>query len=508
MTISNLLENSAKIHSRRKALIFNKKVYTYKKLNALSNQFARLYHTKYNFTKKTTVGILLNNCPQYIINIFSIIKTGAVLIPVNRFLTAREIQYIISDCNISYLISSTDFNGHFENLQKNCSSLKKILLVDEPNSIKEKNTSTINQIDSFSEKNLNTAIDDNDIAVIIYTSGTTGYPKGAMLSHKNLLANVKSCSTLVRVVKSDRLLLALPMFHSFTFTVCVLMPIANGACIIGLSSIQPFKDVLRNILFHRVTIFIGIPKIYDILSEKTIPWYIKIILKIRVCFSGSAPLCAQTLNNFKQNIKLILLEGYGLSEASPVVAVNPPFGEQKAGSVGLPIQGVKIKIVDDKMNELPIGQAGEILVKGDNVMLGYYNKPKATEETMRNGWLKTGDIGKLDNEGYLYIVDRQKNMILSQGMNIYPREIEEAILRNNSVAETAVIGINDKKHGETAVAFIVLKENKTLTKKELQNFCKEHLARYKCPRKFIFLEKLPRSGIGKILKKDLLDVIK
>ena len=381
-------------------------------------------------------------------------------------------------------------------------------MLDDENSVKEKTTSTIHKTSDFSEKNLDIKINDSDTAVIVYTSGTTGYPKGAMLSHNNLIANVKSCSSFIKVVKKDKFLLALPMFHSFTFTACILMPLANGASIIALFSIQPFKEVLKNILLHGVTVFIGIPKLYDILSEKKVPWFIKIFLRIRTCISGSAPLSGQTLENFKKNIKLTLLEGYGLSEAAPVVAVNPLFGVQKAGSVGIPVPGVKVKIVDKDMNELPVGQPGEILVKGKNVMLGYYNKPEETKEIIIDGWLRTGDIGKLDKEGYIYIVDREKNMILSQGMNIYPREIEETILMHNAVEETAVIGIQDDKLNEIPIAFIVIKPNQSLGRKEILDFCKERLARYKCPRKFIFLEKLPRSGVGKILKNELLDIVK
>lgn len=509
MNIAEFLENSARKFPKRKVLIFNTRSFRYTEFNLRVNQYANLFKTC-GIGKGAHVGILLNNCPEYIMSVFALFKIGAVVIPINRFLTTREISYIISDCGITCLISSVDFNEHFDQLLATCSSLKKVFL---QNLTQESSIASGNQcvclhdkVDTCSSEFTMEKTADTDVAVIIYTSGTTGYPKGAMLSHKNLCSNVLTCTGEISVVPSDNLLLILPMFHSFTFTVCILMPVASGACIIGLSSVKPFSRVLKAILFRRVTICIFIPKIYDMLSEKKIPFFIRPFLKIRLCISGSAPLSVTTLTNFKNNVRLPLLEGYGLSEASPVVSLNPP-GNERAGSIGLPISGVSVKIVDDEMRELPCGEVGEIAVKGDNVMLGYYKKPEETAETIRNGWLRTGDLGKMDSEGFIYVVDRKKNMILVQGMNVYPREIEEVLLSHPAVDETAVIGIEDKKHGEIPIAFVVLKPFKIVSQKDLNTFCRDRLAAYKCPRKIIFLEKLPRSPVGKILKTELIGAL-
>jgi len=505
MNLACLIENSARDFARKKAMVFDKKIYRYKGLNETINRYARLLLEKFEIKKGAHIGILLNNSPEYIILSLAVIKTGATLIPINRFLSAREINYIIKDSDMSFLISSSEFKNHFSELVT-CPDLKNILLTDIPVTC-EKTSLIPSDIGSFSSENLNANISENDPAIIIFTSGTTGYPKGAMLSHKNLVSNVLSCTQAINVTNKDRLLLALPMFHSFTFTVCILMPLAKGATIIGLPSIKPFSLVLKSILLNRITIFICIPKVYDIISEKKLPFFLRPFINIRLCISGSAPLSATTLQKFKKNIKLPLLEGYGLSETSPVVSVNPIFGEQKPGSVGLPVKGVEVKIFDDNLNELPLGESGEIAVKGDNVMIGYYKKPADTAEVLKNGWLLTGDIGKLDEDGYIYILDRKKDMILMQGMNIYPREIEEAILCHPYVEETAVVGIKDENHGEIPIAFIVLKEGRKLTNKEIAKFCREKLAAYKCPRKYLFLDKLPRSSVGKVLKKDLINIL-
>lgn len=508
MIIPDILEHNARNFSKRKALIFQKNTYTYDQLNTQANRYAHAFRELYYIDKKHNVGILLTNCPQYIFSIFATLKTGATIIPINRFLTAHEIEYIINDCGISYLISGDEFTDFFSHLLKKCPSLKKILVV-EHNFHTDPHIDNIEKvIDTFPGTDLSVKSDENDVAVIIYTSGTTGFPKGAMLTHKNIIANAVSCTDVIDVTKYDRLLLALPMFHSFTFTVCIMMTLYKGATIVGLPSIKPFSQVLKAIILHRVTLFIGIPKIYDILSERSIPFFIRPFIRVRACISGSAPLSAKTLENFGKNIGIPLLEGYGLSEASPVVSVNPLHGERKAGSVGVCVPDVEVKIMDDEGNEAPLGDSGEICVRGPNVMTGYYNREQETAESFYDEWLRTGDVGKIDEQGYLYILDRKKNMILVQGMNVYPREIEEVILTHPAVEECAVVGLDDTKHGEIPAACIVVKSDKKLTRKELLLFLRKRIAAYKYPRKVFFLDSLPRSGVGKILKHELLNIIK
>ncbi|NQU11347.1 AMP-binding protein, partial [bacterium] len=356
------------------------------------------------------VAILLRNCPEYIHLLLAILKSGATAVPVNSFLKPPEVQHIASDCQVTCLISSTDFAETTARL------------------------SGIRCLDLDDLRRVAPAVDPrwppvaaDDLAVIIYTSGTTGKPKGAMLSHANIAANVASCIDALGGTDRDRVALLLPMFHSFMLTVCICTPLCLGAGIVLIRSVSPFKAALREMIRNRATIFIGIPQIFQALAQSPIPFYVHWLLRFRLAISGAAPLPRETLDAFSRKMRFPLLEGYGLSEAAPVVCINPVRGVRKPGSVGLPLAGVAVKIFDDQDRELPLGQVGEIVVRGPNVMRGYYNQPEATAESLRNGWLHTGDLGRQDDDGYTYIVDRRKEMLLVRGLNVYPREIEEVL---------------------------------------------------------------------------------
>ncbi|HIE58717.1 MAG TPA: long-chain-fatty-acid--CoA ligase, partial [Hydrogenothermaceae bacterium] len=342
-----------------------------------------------------------------------------------------------------------------------------------------------------------------DIAVIIYTSGTTGKPKGVMLSYKNVFSNIVNIAKLVSLSHKDRFIVYLPMFHTFTLTATVLLPLYIGAPIVVIKSIFPFSNILKQVLLKRVTIFMGVPEVYNALSKAKLPWYFMWFNKLRAFVSGGAPLPEVTLKKMREKFpKVPLLEGYGLSEASPVVSFNR-LEKQKPLSVGLPLPDYDVKIVNDELIEVPTGEVGEIIVKGDNIMKGYYKNPEATEQTIINGWLLTGDLGYIDEEGFLYIVDRKKDLIISKGINIYPREIEEEIAKHPAVEAVAIVGKKDEIHGEIPVAFIQLKEDEELTVSELKSFLKDKLANYKIPKHFYFLEELPKNATGKVLKRVL-----
>jgi long-chain acyl-CoA synthetase len=318
-----------------------------------------------------------------------------------------------------------------------------------------------------------------------------------------LLSNVRDGSKAIEIVPKDKFLLFLPMFHSFTFTVCVLIPISLGATIILLGSVKSLEEIKRAILFDRVTVFIGVPAVFNVLASKKFPKILKYIHAIKFFVSGSAPLPAPVIAKIEEIFGSPLCEGYGLSEASPVVSVNPRFGVRKVGSVGLPLPNVQVKIVDDEFKEKPIGEVGELAVKGPNVMQGYYNMPEATAKTLVDGWLLTGDIAKIDQDGYVYIVDRKKDMLLVRGINVYPREIEEVLYTHPNIQECAVIGVPDEAKGEVPKAFIVVKEGATLSEREVRDFCKENLATYKIPKHIEFRPSLPKNATQKIMKRDL-----
>jgi long-chain acyl-CoA synthetase len=440
----------------------------------------------YGVSRGDRVGILLKNCPEFIFTLYATLKSGATVVPINNFLKAPEIQHIADDCRIKCLITSSEFDETISKLQGfGAISLQEL------------------------ERGARAApprwatIEPGDLALIIYTSGTTGKAKGAMLTHGNIASNVGSCIKALEETSDDRLTLLLPMFHSFMLTVCVFTPLSMGAGIVLIKSVQPFKSAMREIIRNRATILVGIPQLFQALADAKIPFWLHWLLKLRLAVSGAAPLPGETLGKFERNFRFPLLEGYGLSEASPVVSFNPIRGVHKGGSVGLPLPDIEVKIFDDHDRELPTDQVGEIVVRGPNVMRGYYNHPEETAATLRNNWLHTGDMGKKDDDGYIYIVDRRKEMLLVRGMNVYPREIEEVLQQFPNVREAAVLAKADEKRGEVPIAFVSATDGATLEPNEILRFCRDRLADYKIPREVRVMDALPRTATGKIAKREL-----
>ncbi len=324
-----------------------------------------------------------------------------------------------------------------------------------------------------------------------------------MLSYRNFFSNAIAGSISFQITEKDRFIVFLPMFHSFTLSIMVLLPMFTCSSIVIVRSVFPFANVLKQTLLKQVTIFLGVPTLYNALLKAKIPWYFMWFNKVRIFISGSAPLSEQSLNEFNAKFKkATLLEGYGLSECSPAVSVNR-LDRQKALSVGLPLPSYEVKIVNEEMMEVKTGEVGEIMVKGDCVMQGYLNHADATDETIMNGWLLTGDLGKKDEDGFIYIVDRKKDLIISKGINIYPREIEEVIYKYQGVDAVAVIGLRDETKDEDVLAFIQPKEGVELQEMELRQYLKKHLANFKLPKHIYFVEELPKNATGKVLKRVL-----
>jgi long-chain acyl-CoA synthetase len=317
-----------------------------------------------------------------------------------------------------------------------------------------------------------------------------------MLSHGNLLANVESCRQMLMAVDADRFVVLLPMFHSFMLTVSVLLPLRVGGSMVLIKSLHPPKNVLAEIIQRQATILPCIPQFFRTLAGAPLPGR----LPLRLCISGGAPLPAEILREFNAKMPIPLIEGYGLSEASPVVSLNPIAGPWKAGSIGVPVPGVEVSVQNDAGEILPPGATGELCVRGANVMLGYWNQPMETARALRNGWLLTGDIGHGDAEGYFYITDRKKDMLLVNGINVYPREIEEVLYQFTGVKEAAVIGVPDARKGEHPLAFVSASEGAQLDEKAILQFVRQKLADYKVPKHIIFMTALPRNATGKILK--------
>lgn len=504
--LSEMLDSSCRKFWWRKAILGEKKTLRYYELHKNANRVTNAFINKLQLKPQDKVAVLLGNSYLYPVIFYSILKSGSVIVPLNTFLKGEELKYIINQCNTKVLVTEEKFYPIIKEIRPQLTELKNIVFVDSSIS-NEPGCVFINElIKGVSNKiplSIKVDVPPESVAVIIYTSGTTGHPKGAMLTNKNLLSNLESCITASSVHKRDRIILVLPMFHSFTMTVCMLMPLAVGGGMVIVTSLHPFKKVFKKVLLRGVTFIAGIPPLYELLSKAKIPWIIRKLLKIRLCISGAAPLSIGTINRFEESWKIPLLEGYGLSETSPVVSLNPLNGVKKPGSVGLPIPGVLVKIVGPDEAEVPVNKEGEIIVKGGNVMKGYYNNPVATQETIRGDWLFTGDIGKIDEDGYIYILDRKKDMILVRGLNVYPREIEQVLHEHPHIAEASVVGKPDVNKGEVPIAFVIPKENTNPDHIEILKYTKKRLADYKIPRQVVIRKDLPRTPTGKVLKREL-----
>lgn len=451
------------------------------------------------------VALFLRNSPEFIYSIFAISKLGAIIVPINTFLKEDELSYILQDSDTSVLIASSIHDKVVNS--SNASALCRFILWEGTSETKggqHHNFDEVSTEENIETQNISHARGLDDTAVIIYTSGTTGKPKGAMLSNKNVLSNADSGQRTINVKPKDRGIVFLPMFHSFTFSIGVMLPLYVGSSIVIIKSLQPFSNIFKQTLTKKVTLFFGIPDVYNALAKAKLPWYFMWFNRIRAFISGAAALQPKTLDAMAQKFKrATLLEGYGLSEASPAVCMNT-FKKQKAGSVGTALHGYEMKIVDEEMSEVHNGTIGDIIVKGDNVMKGYLGRPSATEETIVNGWLLTGDMGYMDDEGFLFIVDRRKDLIISKGINVYPREIEEVIDLFEGVGSSAVIGIIDDKSGEVPVVYIELTEDcDVLDEQGLKKYMREHLANYKIPKQVYVIDELPKNATGKVLKRVL-----
>jgi len=497
-----VMEANAKNDPKKTAIFIDDRKVTYLKLKQNIDTFARFLEFS-GIRSGDRVAMIVGNSEEFVVSLFAITKIGAIAVPLNTFLKKEEFEYILNDCDARMLISSASFANETKNLL-DTTKIEKIVWTDKYQHLDERNY-------SFTEIDANLEIHErlakrpllDDLACIVYTSGTTGKPKGAMLSYRNFFSNAIAGSISFQITEKDRFIVFLPMFHSFTLSIMVLLPMFTCSSIVIVRSVFPFANVLKQTLLKQVTIFLGVPTLYNALLKAKIPWYFMWFNKVRIFISGSAPLSEQSLHDFNAKFtKATLLEGYGLSECSPAVSVNR-LDRQKALSVGLPLPSYEVKIVNEEMMEVKVGEVGEIMVKGDCVMQGYLNQSDSTDETIINGWLLTGDLGKKDEDGFIYIVDRKKDLIISKGINIYPREIEEVIYKYDGVDAVAVIGLRDETKDEDVLAFIQPKEGVELQEMELRHYLKKHLANFKLPKHIYFVEELPKNATGKVLKRVL-----
>lgn len=495
MNLAVAFGESVKKHPEKVALFWGEQEFRYATLHAQTRAVARHLIEGLNVQPGDRVGLWLKNRPEFVPSFLGILSAGAVVVPINNFLKPEEVHYILQDAGIDVLISENELGQHVSALETMRAGLK-TMLVDEFAAFTGDAPEVGGELPGMSARGA------SDLAVIIYTSGTTGRPKGAMLSHGNLLHNVESCRIVLETVELDRFGVILPLFHSYMMTVGMLLPLLVGGTMVLVRSLHPPNQALRELFERRASVLPAIPQFYRALLAAAPP-----ALPFRLCVSGAAPLPVQVLEDFEARYRIPLIEGYGLSEASPVVSKNPIHGVRKPGSIGLPIPNVEMSVQDEQGRMLGPNEVGEICVRGGNVMLGYWNKPEETAKVFRNGWLLTGDIGYRDGDGYYFITDRKKDMLLVNGINVYPREIEEVLYQFPGVRECAVVGRPDPRRGEQPVAFVAPLEGVTLEEAALVQFLRQKLADYKVPRKIHFVSSLPRNAAGKVLKTQLREML-
>ena len=495
MNLTSAFADSIRKHPTKTALFWGEREFSYAQLGDHSKRVSEQLQQNFGIKAGDRVGLWLKNCPAYIPCLFGILQSGAVAVPINSFLKPDEVNYILSDAGIDVLITDSALGSHHRPLETARPQLRLFRIEAElqpPESTARRPKSGLRAASAAQA----------DLAVLIYTSGTTGRPKGAMLSHGNLLHNVESCRLVLQTVELDRFAVLLPLFHSYMLTVGLLLPLLVGGSVVLVKSVHPVRNALQEVIQRRATVLPAIPQFYRSMVHAAVPE----ALPLRLCISGAAPLPAQVLMEFESRFHIPLIEGYGLSEASPVVTKNPLNGKRKPGSIGLPIPNVDVSIQDEAGRQLEPGHMGEVCVRGGNVMRGYWNRPDETAKSMRNGWLLTGDIGYRDAEGYFYITDRKKDMLLVNGINVYPREIEEILYQFPGVKEAAVVGKPDPRKGEQPVAFVAPNEGALLEQKAIRHFLRRKLADYKVPRLVLLVPALPRNATGKILKTELREI--
>ncbi len=534
----HFLENAAAKYPGRAATIFGSVVHqlggklmdaklSYKELDEHANRLANALSAM-GVKKGDRVAIYLPNCPQYVITYYATLKLGAIVAPNNPLYVPRELEFQMNDSGAETIVCLSRLYPVVAKVRAN-TKLKNIIVTNVKEYFppflktlfglavekKEGHRVTIAPDEHWfmdvlkrgSPTRPNTQVKPEDTAVLLYTGGTTGVPKAAEITHKNLVANTLQTREWFTTAKEGEevFMTALPLYHSYAMTTCMNFAVYLAGTMILIPNPRELAHVLKSIDQHRPTSFPGVPTMYVAINNH--PELSKYnVRSIKACVSGAAGLPVEVQTKFQDLTGARLVEGYGLSEATPVTHANPIFGENRIGTIGLPYPDTEAKIMDIETGEREMspGESGELVIRGPQVMKGYWNKPEETRLTLRNGWLYTGDIAVMDQDGYFKIVDRKKDMIIAGGYNIYPREVEEVLFQHPKILEAAVAGIADEYRGETVKAFVVMKPGQTATAEDIIAFCRERLAAYKAPKQVEFRDSLPKTMVGKILRRQLI----
>jgi long-chain acyl-CoA synthetase len=493
MNLADCIDRNKLFFSKKEALIFGGKKWTNNEIWAITNKIANGL-TSLGISKGDKVSIFTTNIPEFIFSFWGILKIGAVAVSISAFAKKKDVEYFLNDSESKVLIVEDSLFNEIP-LQDKIFSVTSIITVNS----KQGNYEFNSYFSQFSENFKTVNLDRSDEATIIYTSGTTGVPKGVVLTHENLVAHAYSVNHTTGMGIHDRLMCFLPLYHSFAQNFIMTASFNQSSTIILHKKFEK-DEIMESIKNNRATRFFAVPTIYIALlnDDKTKEYF----QTVNYTFSAASSLPEQVAKNWFKLLNLKIYEGYGLTETSPFASYNHEI-KHKTGSIGAPVENVEMGIIDDSNNFLEVGETGEIVIKGPNVMKGYYKKDKETADTIFNGWLKTGDIGYRDEEGYFYIVDRKKDMINSAGLKVWPREVEEILYKLGEIQECAVIPSPDDYYGEIVKACIVLKKGEKISEERITEFCKKNLSKYKVPKVIEFMDELPKNPTGKILKRVL-----
>ncbi|GAK59963.1 O-succinylbenzoate--CoA ligase [Candidatus Vecturithrix granuli] len=498
MTLGEMLERSATKYPNKTAIVFRDRRVNYKDLNAEANKLGRALNAL-GVGQNDKVGVLMNNCPEFVTGVFAALKAGAAFVAFNSLLSGRELTYVINNSDAKVIVTAPPYDELLLMLRPQLPQVQYIItLDDDPEDENLLPFSTL--IAPYEDSNLTPAVKLSDMAAIYYSSGTTGLPRGAMLSHVNILSSTVAIGKAVEASRKDVPLNCLPMFHTLAMTACMMVPIFAGMTNVLLENFLP-QPVLKGFSDWKVTIFVGVPTMFAVLANMpNLERYD--VSHLRLGYCGGAPLTTAIAEKFESRFPCKIYEGYGLSECSPLVSVNP-LSNRKIGSIGKAADRVKWKVVDMNNKEVPRNTVGEIVVQGPNVMMGYYKDEEANKEAFRGGWFHTGDLGYMDEDDFVFIADRKKDMIIVGGENVYPKEIENVLTQHPAVQDAGVIGMEDAIRGEVPKAYIVPKLGASIDEKDILSYCRKYLAAYKVPRSIEVIDEIPKNVTGKILKRVL-----
>lgn len=525
----DLLSEAAEKYPDAACTIFKGARITFKEMDNLTDRLAAGL-ASLGIKKGDRIGIFMPNTPQFVMAYFAVLKLGAIVVAINPLYTARELIHQTNDAGIEIMLVMSNFYNMVKEVQAQ-TKIKTLVVTNIKETLpsilsflftltKEKKDGFRIQladsdywmqdlINNFQpEQRPQVTVSPDDNALFQYSGGTTGISKAAIAMHRNLVANAIQIRSWMVEAKDgeETVLMGLPLFHVYGMVAGMLFGIKTGAALVMVPNPRDLEDLLGNAQKYKTTIFPGVPTLYNLINNSPDAQAGKYDLSsIKACISGSAPLMRETKEDFEKLTGGVVFEGYGLSEAPTASHCNPLLGENRTGSIGLPLPDVDCRIVslDDEITDLPAGEIGELVIKGPMVMKGYHNMPTETANTLRDGWLYTGDIARMDEDGYFYIVDRKKELIKPGGFQVWPREIEEVICDHPDVLEAGVAGIPDPYRGETVKAWVVVKPGATLTEEQIKDWCSESLADFKVPDQVEFRDELPKTTIGKILRREL-----